>query len=84
VGEAARGEQLIANQGQDWMGIRTMSKRSRISKKVKRGVESYKGGKLGQERDARGWVDKESLLFIPITVHMCVVTCYLRITLLCD
>ncbi len=26
VGEAARGEQLIANQGQEWMGIRTMSK----------------------------------------------------------
>jgi hypothetical protein len=32
VGEAARGEQLIANQGQEWMGIRTTSKRSRISK----------------------------------------------------
>jgi hypothetical protein len=32
VGEAARGEQFIANQGQEWMGICTMSKRSRISK----------------------------------------------------
>jgi hypothetical protein len=27
VGEAAKGEQLIANQGQEWMGIRTMSKK---------------------------------------------------------
>ncbi len=26
VGEAARGEQLIANQGQEWMGIRITSK----------------------------------------------------------
>jgi hypothetical protein len=32
VGEAARGEQLIANQGQEWMGIRTMKKRSWFSK----------------------------------------------------
>ncbi len=28
VGEAAKGEQLIANQGQEWMGIRTMSKKA--------------------------------------------------------
>jgi hypothetical protein len=27
-GDAARGEQLIANQGQEWMGISTMSKKS--------------------------------------------------------
>jgi hypothetical protein len=26
VGEVAKGEQLIANQGQEWMGIRTTSK----------------------------------------------------------
>jgi hypothetical protein len=32
VGEAARGEQLMANQGQEWMGIHTTSKRSRIFK----------------------------------------------------
>jgi hypothetical protein len=31
-GEAARGEQLIANQGQEWMGIRSMSKKSWFSK----------------------------------------------------
>jgi hypothetical protein len=31
-GGAAGGEQLIANQGQEWMGIRTMSKRSWFSK----------------------------------------------------
>ncbi len=28
VGEAAKGEQLIANQGQEWMGIRTMIKKA--------------------------------------------------------
>jgi hypothetical protein len=28
VVEAAKGEQLIANQGQEWMGIRTMSKKA--------------------------------------------------------
>jgi hypothetical protein len=32
VGEAARGEQLIANQGQEWMGICTTSKRTWFSK----------------------------------------------------
>jgi hypothetical protein len=40
VGGTARGEQLIANQGQElmgWMGIHTTSKRSRISKLVKKG-----------------------------------------------
>jgi hypothetical protein len=28
VGEAAKGEQLIANQGQEWMGILTTSKKA--------------------------------------------------------
>jgi hypothetical protein len=28
VGEVAKGEQLIANQGQEWMGIRTPIKES--------------------------------------------------------
>jgi hypothetical protein len=32
VGEAAKGEQLTANQGQEWMGIRAMSKKSWFSK----------------------------------------------------
>jgi hypothetical protein len=32
MGEAARGEQLMANQGQEWMGIRTTSKQSWFSK----------------------------------------------------
>jgi hypothetical protein len=30
--EGARGEQSMANQGQEWMGIFTMSKRSWFSK----------------------------------------------------
>jgi hypothetical protein len=32
MGEVAKGEQLIANQGQEWMGIRTTSKKSWFSK----------------------------------------------------
>jgi hypothetical protein len=28
VGAVAKGEQLMANQGQEWMGIRTMSKKA--------------------------------------------------------
>ncbi len=28
VGEAAKGEKMIANQGQEWMGIRTTSKKA--------------------------------------------------------
>jgi hypothetical protein len=54
VGEAAKGEQLIANQGQEWMGIHTTSKRSRISKYVKRRVGSYERGQVKQGREARG------------------------------
>jgi hypothetical protein len=42
VGEAARDKQLIANQGEEWMGIRTMSKKSWFSKKVKSGVDKCK------------------------------------------
>jgi hypothetical protein len=72
VGEAARGEQLIANQRQEWMGIRIMSKRSWFSKKVKRGVESYKREQLSR----RGGMAKE-LLYACISVHMCAITCYL-------
>jgi hypothetical protein len=33
VGEAAKGGQLLANQGQEWMGIRTMSKKGGSSSK---------------------------------------------------
>jgi hypothetical protein len=50
VGEAARGEQLIANQGQEWIGIRTMSKRSWLSnmnKECDSGERKAKGGVEG-------------------------------------
>jgi hypothetical protein len=42
VGEATRGEKLIANQGQEWMGIHTTSKGSWFSKYLKRGVSKCK------------------------------------------
>ncbi len=47
VGEVAMGGQLIANQGQEWMGIRTTSKKAGSpskykSGKQKKGVESKK------------------------------------------
>jgi hypothetical protein len=55
VGEAARGEQLIANQGQEWMGICTTSKRSWFSKQVKRGVSKYKrDGIIGNGKQREG------------------------------
>jgi hypothetical protein len=61
VGETARGEQLIANQGQEGMGIRTTSKRSRISKKeVKRMVGLYKKEQEEVRLRSKGWVGKES------------------------
>ncbi len=49
---------------------------------VVKGLSHIKGGKLRQEREARGWGDKENHC-ICISVYMCVVVCYLRITLLC-
>jgi hypothetical protein len=33
MGEAARGEQLIANQGQEWMGIHTTTKEAGYASK---------------------------------------------------
>jgi hypothetical protein len=37
VGEVAKGEQLIANQGQEWMGIRATSKIASSPSKKKSG-----------------------------------------------
>jgi hypothetical protein len=37
VGEVAKGEQLIANHGQEWMGIRTTSKTAGSPSKLKSG-----------------------------------------------
>ncbi len=37
MGEAARGEQLMANQGQEWMGIRTTSKKQDLQVSKKKG-----------------------------------------------
>jgi hypothetical protein len=54
VGEAARGEQLIANQRQEWMGIGTTNQRSRISKSVKRRVESYERRKDKARTGSKG------------------------------
>jgi hypothetical protein len=48
VGEVAKGEQLIANQGQKWMGIRTTSKKAGSPRK-------YKVGKIN-----KGWRVKMS------------------------
>jgi hypothetical protein len=56
VGEAARGEQLIANQGQEWMGVCTTSKRRWLSKYVKRGVSKYEERYGNGEREAKGGV----------------------------
>ncbi len=57
VGEAARGEQLIANQGQEWMGIRPRAKEAVSQSKQKEGLSHIRGGKLKQEQEARGWID---------------------------
>jgi hypothetical protein len=43
VGGVAKGEQLIANQGQEWMGIRTTSKKAGSPSKKKE-VTTEKSG----------------------------------------
>jgi hypothetical protein len=55
VGEAARGGQLIANQGQEWMGICPTSKRRWFSK-YKEGLSYIKGNGMKGEWEARGRV----------------------------
>ncbi len=82
VGEAAKFEQLIANQGQEWMGIRSTSKRSWFSEEVKRGIGKYKGEPDDGEQEAKGGVNLE-LLHVCTSVHIYAATCYLRITLFC-
>ncbi len=56
VGEAARGEQLRANQGQEWMGICITSKEAGSLSKYKEGLSHIKRGRLRQDQEARGWV----------------------------
>jgi hypothetical protein len=51
VGEGAKGEQSIANQGQQWMGIRAMSKIAGSPSKQKVGTKD--GGR--QVRGCRQW-----------------------------
>jgi hypothetical protein len=45
VGEAAKGWQLLTNQGQEWMGIRTTSKKAGYPSKI----EGDKGHGVGLE-----------------------------------
>ncbi len=83
VGEAARGEQLIANQGQEWMGYsHHEQKKQDLQVSQKRG-KSYQGGKQRQEQRAGGWLIKNHCCYIHVPVHMHAIICYLRITLLC-
>ncbi len=70
-GEAARGEHLIANQGQEWMGICTTSIRSWFSKEVKREVTSYKRGQVKARTGSKGmgWLKNRCMLYI--YAYMC-------------
>jgi hypothetical protein len=45
VGEVAKGEQLIAKQGQEWMGICTTSKKAGSPSKEKKWVTEIRGNK---------------------------------------
>ncbi len=56
VGEAARGEQLITNQGQEWTGIHITGQEGGSPSKKKEGLSHIKRGRLRQEQEARGWV----------------------------
>ncbi len=71
VGEVARGEQLIANQGQEGMGISTMSKRSRISKYVskKEGLVHARGQNEAK-MEARSGLAEESITVVCIHVYI--------------
>ncbi len=75
MGEAAKGEQSIANQGQEWMDIRaTIKKAGSPSKKVgnTRGIgKQGRNGTMG----SKGRVDASHN-----RVYICAVTCYLPIT----
>ncbi len=70
VGEASRGEQLMANQGQEWMGIRTTSKKSGISKKVKRRDGSCKRGKIKQYGKQGGRLTRNHRCCVHTSVHV--------------
>ncbi len=51
VGETARGGQLIANQGQEWMGICTTTRKAGSPSKKKEGLTSVRGdGVMGSKR----------------------------------
>jgi hypothetical protein len=74
VGEVARGEQLIANQGQEWMGIHTTRKRSRISKYVSKKKGWFiQRGQNEAKMEGKGWVDRKSItvVCIHVYIHIC-------------
>jgi hypothetical protein len=74
MGGTARGEQLIANQGQEWMSICTTSKRSRISRSVKGRVGSCKGSRIKQD-GRKGWVNRKG---ITVTyIYVCIFVSYM-------
>jgi hypothetical protein len=56
VGEVAKGEQLIANQGQEWMGIHTTSKKAdlQVSKKAGNGNKGWQVKRAGNREQEAG------------------------------
>ncbi len=56
MGEVAKGEQLIANQGQEWMGIHTTSKiaGSQVSKKAGNTKKGWQVKRAGSKEQGAG------------------------------
>jgi hypothetical protein len=73
VGEAARGKQLIANQGQVWIGIRTRSKRIRISNSVKRRVGPCERGKISKSGKQGDGLTRNHHCCVHTSVHVCII-----------
>ncbi len=64
VGELAKGKQLIANQGQEWMGIRTTSKiaGSPSSKKAGNINKGWQVKRVGKKEQGEGLTHAVSLV----------------------
>ncbi len=69
VGELARGEQLIANQGQEWMGSHHKQKKQDLQVSKKKGWFMQRGQNEAK-MEGKGWADRKNITVVCIHVYI--------------
>ncbi len=69
MGEVARGEHLIAKQGQEWMGSHHEQKKQDLQVSKKKGWFMQRGQKE-EKMEGKGWVDRKNITVVCICVYI--------------